>query len=274
MVDFADEDLDGVRFERVRMRRATFEQVDLSGSFLRNVYLTGARLRGAWLEDVDVDGVVRGLTVNGVDVGPLVEAELDRRDPERRLVDPTDADGFRAAWEAVTRRWEATVARARALPPDLLDERVDHEWSFLETLRHLVFCTDAWVLRAVLGDPSPYSPLGLPHDELEAGTPVPVDPDAHPGLDEVLAVRSDRVERVTRVMSGLTDARLAGTTAPVPERGYPESQAFPLARCLGAVVHEEWLHRQYAERDLAVLEAREARDARDATQAHEAPGST
>jgi hypothetical protein len=27
-------------------------------------------------------------------------------------------------------------------------------------------------------------------------------------------------------------------------------------RCLRAVVHEEWLHRLYAERDLAVLEHR------------------
>ena len=31
------------------------------------------------------------------------------------------------------------------LPPDLLHERVDDEWSFIETLRHLVFATDAWV---------------------------------------------------------------------------------------------------------------------------------
>jgi hypothetical protein len=29
-----------------------------------------------------------------------------------------------------------------------------------------------------------------------------------------------------------------------------------MRRCLGAVVNEEWLHREFAERDLAVLERR------------------
>jgi hypothetical protein len=40
----------------------------------------------------------------------------------------------------------------------------------------------------------------------------------------------------------------------VLDPGYPESKAFPVSRCLSAVVTEEWLHREYAERDLAVLE--------------------
>jgi hypothetical protein len=48
------------------------------------------------------------------------------------------------------------------LPPDLLHERIDGEYSFIETLRHLVFATDAWVRHAILGYPEPYSPLGLP----------------------------------------------------------------------------------------------------------------
>jgi hypothetical protein len=26
-------------------------------------------------------------------------------------------------------------------------------WSFIETLRHLVFATDSWIRRAMLGDP-------------------------------------------------------------------------------------------------------------------------
>jgi hypothetical protein len=41
-----------------------------------------------------------------------------------------------------------------ALDPALLHESVAGEWSFTETLRHLVFATDAWVRRAVLGDPA------------------------------------------------------------------------------------------------------------------------
>jgi hypothetical protein len=214
-------------------------------------------IRGAWLQRVEVDGHIDDVVINGVDVGPLIEAELDRRDPDRILVRPTDADGFRRAWDVVERRGDAAVQRAQAVPEDLLHDRVDGEWSFIETLRHLIFATDAWVLRALEGDPAPYHPLGLGHSEMPADTPgVPHDPDARPPLDEVLAVRADRMATVARVLDGLTDERLAEMTEPVLEPGYPESESFAVRRCLGAVVNEEWLHREYAERDLAALEGR------------------
>jgi hypothetical protein len=60
---------------------------------------------------------------------------------------------------------------------------------------------------------------------------------------------------VARVLAELTDERLDELTEPVLEPGYPEPVAFPVRRCLNTVVDEEWLHREYAERDLAVLEA-------------------
>ena len=69
-------------------------------------------------------------------------------------------------WAVIERTWQPTVERARRLPPELLHQRVDGEWSFIETLRHLVFATDAWVRRAILGDPAPWHPLDLPHDEM------------------------------------------------------------------------------------------------------------
>jgi hypothetical protein len=236
-----------------------FEEIDFSQSRFHNVYFRGTVIRGAWLERVEIDGYVDAVKINGVDVGPLIEAELDRRDPDRTLVRPTDADGFRRAWEVVVRRWNAAVQRARALPEDLLHERVDGEWSFIETLRHLVFATDAWVLRAVLGAPVPYHPLGLAHSEMPVDTPaVPHHPDARPSLDEVLAVRAERMAIVAQVLDELTAERLDEMTEPVLEPGYPESVAFPVRRCLKTVVNEEWLHREYAERDLAVLEARSA----------------
>ena len=145
---------------------------------------------------------------------------------------------------------------ARALPEDLLHERVDGEWSFIETLRHLVLATDAWVLRAVLGDPAPYHPLGLAHTEMPADTPlVPHHPDARPSLDEVLAVRAQRMTTVAELLDELTDEQLEEMTEPVLEPGYPASESFAVRRCYNTVVNEEWLHREYAERDLAVLEA-------------------
>jgi hypothetical protein len=238
-------------------RYSRFEEVDFSQSRFHNVYFQDTVIRGAWLQRVEIDGHLDGVTINGVDVGPLIEAELDRRDPDRSLVRPSSADEFRVAWQVVVRRWDAAVRRARALPEDLLHERVEGEWSFIETLRHLVMATDAWVLRALLGHPAPYHPLGLAHTEMPADTPgVPHEPDARPTLDEVLAVRADRMATVRRVLDELTDERLKQMTDPVPEPGYPESMSFPVRRCLGAVVNEEWLHREYAERDLSVLEQR------------------
>jgi len=257
MVEFSDENLSGSRFYEVDLTNSHFENVDLARSRFQNVYLTGAIIRGVWLENVDIDGEVRNVQINGVDIGPLIEAELDKRYPERAKLRPTDADGFREAWAVIEGAWPATVERARRLAPELLHERVEGEWSFIETLRHLVFATDAWVKRAMLGDPSPYDPLGLPHTEMGDVPGVPNDPDARPSLDEVLALRADRMGIVREVIAGLTDVVLAGTTEPVPPPGYPESGSYAVRRCLGAVVNEEWLHRLFAERDLAILEARE-----------------
>jgi hypothetical protein len=238
------------------MRGSRFENVTLAGARLHNVDLTGAMIRGAVLVDLDIDGYLENVRINGVDVVPLVEAELNRRQPEREKMFPTDADGFRAAWDIIERLWPPTVERARRLPPELLHQRVDGEWSFIETLRHLVFAEDAWVKRAILGEPSPYDPLDLPHTEMAADPSVPNDPAARPSLDEVLALRADRMAAVRGVIAGLTDDVLAGMTDPIPAPGYPAAGTYPVRRCLGAVVIEEWEHRRFAERDLAVLESR------------------
>src|SRR5919202_639143 len=99
----------------------------------------GVVMTGVELADVRIEGEFKNLLLNGVDVAPLVEAELDRRSPERAKMRPTDPAGFREAWDIVEQLWDGTVARARGLDPDLLHASVDGEWSFIETLRHLVF---------------------------------------------------------------------------------------------------------------------------------------
>jgi hypothetical protein len=55
------------------------------------------------------------LRINGVDVGPLVEAELNRRYPDRPRMRPADARGFREAWNILERLWQQT---RRAGPAD------------------------------------------------------------------------------------------------------------------------------------------------------------
>jgi hypothetical protein len=246
MADFIREDLIGARFE----------QVDLTGTRFHNVDLTDVKITGALLVNLDIDGLLKSIRINGVDVVPLVEAELDRRYPDRVRMHPTDADGFRLAWDILEGLWRQTNERASRLDPDRLHERVDDEYSFIETQRHLVFATDAWIKRAILGEPSPWDPLGLPHDEMPEEIPVPWDRTARPSLDQVLALRADRMATMRQVLASLTDDELAGMTTPVTEPGYPEPESFPVRRCLGAIINEEWEHRLFAERDLAILESR------------------
>jgi len=253
--EFNSENMTGSRFEDVLLADAQFHRADLTGASFRLVDLTGVTIRGAALVNMDLSGMIENLRVNGVDVVPLVEAELNRRYPERAKMSPADAAGYREAWDILERLWSETVERARGLAPELLHERVDGEWSFIETLRHLVFATDAWVKRAILGVPSPWDPLDLPHDEMPDEPSVPRDLDARPSLDEVLALRVDRMATVRQVLAGLTDEKLAGMTEPVMEPGYPEPGGFAVRRCLQAILNEEWEHRLYAERDFDALEA-------------------
>jgi uncharacterized protein YjbI with pentapeptide repeats len=256
VTDFIRADLSGARFDHVDLRRARFHHVALTQAEFRFIDFTGVVMRGALLQDVDISGEIVNLRINGVEVVPLVDAELNRRYPDRAKMAPVDANGFREGWEIIERLWQETVVRARELAPELLYERVDDEWSFIDTLRHLLFATDAWVKRAILGEPSPWDPLDLPHDEMPDEPTVPRDRAARPSLDEVLVLRGDRMATVRGVLAELTDEELASMTEPVNEPGYPAAASFPVRRCLQAVLIEEWEHRLYAERDFDRLEAR------------------
>ncbi len=265
-IDHSDEDLAGSRFENVdlsgsrfaatRLTGVTIERANLSGAQVRSVYWEGGRVRGVEMRDVEITGELVNVTINGVDVAPLIDAELARRHPEYGRLRPSTAAGFREIWPVVEGLWDGTVVKARVLEvhdPDLLHEGVDGEWSFIETLRHLVFATDAWVRRGILGDPSPWHPLDLPWDEMPDTPGVPRDRAVRPGLDEVLALRADRMAGVRALIAHLTDERLTELTTPVEGPGWPPPHAFPVAEPLHVVLNEEWWHRQFAERDLAVL---------------------
>jgi DinB superfamily/Pentapeptide repeats (8 copies) len=256
MADFLGADLRGSRFEHVDLGGARFRDVDLSDAQLRGVLMRDVAMRGVELVNVDIHGEIANLTINGVDVAPLVNAELDRRYPDRAKMRPVDPAGFRQAWTILERLWDGTVERARRLPPQLLHESVDGEWSFIETLRHLVFATDSWVRRAILGDPSPWDPLGLPWDEMPDMPGLPRDREVRPSLEAVLELRRDRMSTVRQVIEGLTEASLDGSTEPVEGVGWPESRSYPVRECLLVVLSEEWEHRLYAERDLDALETR------------------
>jgi hypothetical protein len=266
MADFIGDDLSGSRFERADLTGSSFEHIDfrdvrfracdITDATFRGVELTNVVMRGAALLDVDISGEIGKLTINGVDVGPLLDAELDRRHPDRAKMRPTDPAGFREAWDVIERLWAGTVAGARRLDPALLHESVDGEWSFIETLRHLAYATDAWVRRAMLGDPSPWHPLDLPWDEMPDVPGTPRDRTARPSLDEVLELRRDRMTTVRQVVDALTEETLSADTVPVEAPGWPTPRSYPVRECLSTVLNEEWEHRLYAERDLAILATR------------------
>jgi len=263
MTEFREQDLTGARFERVDLRGATFREVRLNDAQLHDVDLTGvqvrgslisrARLRGVELVDVEIYGELNNVVVNGVEVWPLVDAELNRRMPERAKMRPDDADGFREAWAILVRLWDGTVARARTFPEAALHRGVDDEWSFVQTLRHLNFASAAWVGRMIVGTAAPWHPLDLPWDEAPGWDAIPWDRDARPSLDEVLAVRRERQAMVGAVLDKLTDGQLASTVTRT-EPGWPVLTDFPLKECLRIVLNEEWEHRLFAERDLTVIE--------------------
>src|SRR5207302_9325320 len=137
-----------------------------------------------------------GLRVNGVELAPLVEAELDRRCPQRIKLRTVDIHGLAEAWAMIEDVWATTVGLARTLPKALLFERVDDEWSFVETLRHLICATDAWLFRMVRHSSHPYHPWGLAGSFLTDPTTLGLDYNANPSLDDVLAVRRERMNAV------------------------------------------------------------------------------
>ena len=231
-------------------RGARFTRVDLRGATFRDVDLTGARFTDVTLVGADVSGLIVDLRVNGVEVAPLVEAELDRRHPERLALRGTGPAGLREGWATVEAFWAPTIEQARGLPEEARQQRVDGEWSFVETLRHLVFVTDAWFGRAVLGEAAPYHPLGLPPTFLGELSSAGLHASARPTFDEILAVREGRVAKVRDYLAGVTAEEL---TERRRDAGDPGAGEETVGQCLHVVMDEEWCHHQYATRDLSVI---------------------
>src|SRR4051812_9931953 len=101
----------------MRQETATFVDEDLRGARFVRSTLVGAVIRGSDVRGLDIDAPwLNGdvLMVNGVDVVPFVEAELDQRFPGRNLRHADDPAGLRTAWAAVERAWAAAVERVES----------------------------------------------------------------------------------------------------------------------------------------------------------------
>lgn len=239
-----------------QLRGARIEAADLRGARFTDCDLTGVTIRDCWLADVSISGYLRNVTVNGIDVTDFVGAELDRRHPERvQFRQGQTADDVRAIWDTIERLWARAVDRAGRLPAAALTEQVNEEWSFAQTLRHLVFITDAWARRTVLDEEMPYDPIGLPQSWYPAAdaAALGIDLSARPSYAEILAARADRMAVMRRIVDGLTDDSMARLCERSPAPGYPDEER-TVIDCIAVVLDEEIEHYRFADRDLAVLE--------------------
>ena len=243
------------------LRSVRFEAADLRGARFTDCDLTGVTVRDGWLVDVSISGYLSNVTVNGIDVTDFVNTELDRRHPERvQLREGQTAGDVRAIWETIERLWAQALERAGRLPATALTQQVNEEWSFVQTLRHLVFITDAWASRTVLDEAMPYHPLGLPQSWYPAAdtAALGIDLTAQPGYAEILAVRADRMAVMRRIVAGLTDEGLGRLCQRSPAPGYPDEER-TVIDCIAVVMEEEIEHYRFAIRDLAVLAAQSVR---------------
>ena len=100
-----------------------------------------------------------------------------------------------------------------------------------------------------------FAAFDLPWDEAPVHEGVPWKRRARPELHEVMALRRQRRATVAEVLDGLTDAELARPVSSATPF-LADATGLTVADCLRVVLNEEWEHRLYAERDLAVLASR------------------
>src|SRR5665213_247294 len=225
---------------------AVFWGADLSGARFRDVNLTDVKISHALLFDVDIDAMVDKLVVNGVDVTAYVN-ERDPWHPLRSMLRAATPEDMRVAWATLEDEWAKTVSRARALPEAKLHEAVNGEFTFVQTLRHLVFAMDKWFTSPLLDEP--FDPIGLPNTG-SLNFPWPgLDYALTPSVSEALAVRADRATRFRDYLASLASGDLA-RPIDVLENGIN-----PLQDCIWTVFEEEFWHNRYALRDLEQLEA-------------------
>ncbi|MBD3945223.1 DinB family protein [Nocardioides ganghwensis] len=233
-------DFEGATFVRTSFKGATLRHSDVSGVTMRSVDVDGL--------DIDSHDLFMGsLVVNGVDVVPLVDAELNRRFPGRELQKAQTPDGLREGWVAVQAAWASTVADT---PPALVDAHVEDEWSLAQTLRHLVLATDTWLRGGILRIEQPFHEIGqIFTGAAEMGFDTSIFRVDAPAYDEVLEVRAERQQMVTDFLATVTPEVLA------EERDDPWGFDWKptVGDCVRVILEEEWAHLRYVRRDLALL---------------------
>jgi hypothetical protein len=239
--DSSPQDFEGATFIKTSFKGATMRACDLSGVTMRSVDVNG----------LDIDGhdlLFGSLIVNGVDVVPLVDAELNCQFPGRELQNARTPEGLRDGWVAVQAAWATTVADT---PPEMVHAHVNDEWSLAQTLRHLVLATDAWLRGGIMGIEQPFHEIGQIFTSApEMGFDMSIFRTDVPTFAEILHVRAERQEMVTNFLAGATPELLA------EERNNPWGGGDwhpTVGDCVRVILEEEWAHLRYIRRDLDLL---------------------
>ena len=156
----------GERFENRDMAGTLFHNVNLYGTTFDDVNLENARIYNANLRNMTIDDAnIAGLTIFGMRVDQLIEAEFDRRDPERarlRMRDVFNPEEVRRVLARLDEVRAEFYTRLRATPPNVLIAHPGPErWSALEHVRHLVFAEDMYLNRWLLRNDQPWLKLGF-----------------------------------------------------------------------------------------------------------------
>lgn len=235
------QDFEGATFVGTRFKGATMRACDLTGVTMRSVDVNG----------LDIDGhdlLFGNLFVNGVDVVPLVDAELNRQFPGRELQNAQTPEGLRDGWIAVQAAWATTIADT---PKEMVDANVDGEWSLAQTIRHLVLVTDAWLRGGIIGIEQPFHEIGQIFTSApDMGFDMSIFRTDVSTLTDILGVRAERQRMVTDFLDAAKPELLA------EERNNPWGVAdwHPTAGdCMRVILEEEWAHLRYIRRDLALL---------------------
>ncbi|MCU1399976.1 MAG: hypothetical protein JWN62_3085 [Acidimicrobiales bacterium] len=230
---------------------ATFFRTSFKGAILRSCDVGGVSMRSVDVGGLDIDShdlFFGSLMVNGVDVVPFVDAELNRQFPGRELQKAQTPEGLRDGWVAVQAAWETTVTNT---PREHVDAHVGDEWSLAQTLRHLVLATDAWLRGGIMGMEQPFHEIGLIFTgAAEMGFDMSIFQADAPAFEDILVARAERQQLVTGFLSTATPDLL------VEERDNPWGGGDwhpTVGDCVRVILEEEWAHLRYVRRDLAPL---------------------
>ena len=230
---------------------ASFVRTSFRGAFVRSSDFSGVTMRSVDVGGLDIDShdlFFGSLLVNGVDVVPFVDAELNRQFPGRELQKAQTPEGLRDGWAAVQAAWETTVSNT---PPELLHAHVEDEWSLAQTLRHLVLATDAWLRGGIMRIEQPFHEIGqIFNGAAEMGFDMSIFRADTPAFEEILAVRADRQQMVTDFLATATPELLAEDR----DNPWGGGDWHPtVGDCVRVILEEEWAHLRYVRRDLALL---------------------